>query len=52
MGDFLHEEGVPRLALLIELVHEDLDYRLRAGEAVRVATVWNATPNCGTRPWR
>src|SRR5713101_4662497 len=37
LDDFLAAtSGAERRALLIELVHEDLDYRLKAGEPVRV----------------
>jgi serine/threonine protein kinase len=34
--DYLREAAEDRSALLVELVHADLEYRLRAGEAVRV----------------
>ena len=37
VGDFLQGKGGAALALLIELVHEDLEYRLRAGKPVRAA---------------
>src|SRR5262245_150524 len=36
LEDYLAGEGRERQALLIELVHEDLEYRLKAGEAARV----------------
>jgi hypothetical protein len=36
LEDFLTHTGAERRALLIALVHADLEYRLRSGEAVRV----------------
>jgi hypothetical protein len=38
LDDFLADAQAERRALLIELVHEDLKYRLEAGQAVRVPT--------------
>jgi tetratricopeptide (TPR) repeat protein len=35
LADFLPAGGVERRALLLELVHTDLEYRLKAGEAAR-----------------
>jgi hypothetical protein len=36
LGDYLPASGPERRVLLAELAHEDLDYRLQAGEAARV----------------
>src|SRR5437016_3512404 len=36
IGDFLGTAGEHRLLLLVELVHEDLEYRLKANEPARV----------------
>jgi predicted ATPase len=44
IGAFLQVDGQPRRALLIELVHLDLEFRLKAGEAVRVETYLAAYP--------
>jgi hypothetical protein len=36
LEEYLAQSGPDRRALLIELVHEDLEYRIGAGEAARV----------------
>jgi predicted ATPase len=38
LEDYLRAEGPDRRALLVELVHADLEFRLRAGEPARVET--------------
>src|SRR5262249_32968190 len=43
--DHLHEGVANRAALLIELVHVDLDYRLKAGEPARVESYLAAYPD-------
>src|SRR5262245_40815355 len=42
--DFLHADGPERRALLLELVHADLELRLRAGEPARVETYLRRYP--------
>jgi serine/threonine-protein kinase len=44
LDDFLEGVGAERRALLIELVHADLHYRLKAGEAVRVESYLSRFP--------
>jgi tetratricopeptide (TPR) repeat protein/tRNA A-37 threonylcarbamoyl transferase component Bud32 len=44
LEDFLTYTGAERRALLIELVHEDLEYRLKAGEQVRVESYLERFP--------
>ena len=36
IDEFLQVDGPERLALLVELVHADIEFRLKAGEPVRV----------------
>ena len=36
IDDYLHGEGSEQDALLVELIHVDLEFRLKAGEAARV----------------
>jgi CHASE2 domain-containing sensor protein len=44
LGDYLPADGAQRLTVLIELVHVDLERRLKAGEAVRVETYLKRYP--------
>jgi hypothetical protein len=45
LEDFLGQaDDSDRAVLLAELVHEDLEHRLKAGEAVRVETYWRRHP--------
>jgi tetratricopeptide (TPR) repeat protein len=44
LDDYLHAEPAERLALLIELIHTDLEYRLKRGEAVRVESYLQRHP--------
>src|SRR5690242_20155675 len=36
LDDYLPEDGAVRQAVLVELVHTELEHRLKAGEAARV----------------
>jgi tetratricopeptide (TPR) repeat protein/tRNA A-37 threonylcarbamoyl transferase component Bud32 len=47
LDDFLPEQLEARRALLVELVHTDLEYRLRAGNAARVETYLKHYPKLG-----
>ena len=49
---FLPAEPLQRQAVLIELVHADLEFRLRAGELIRVEEYLEATPSCARPPRR
>jgi WD40 repeat protein/tRNA A-37 threonylcarbamoyl transferase component Bud32 len=50
LGAFLaNHAGAAREALLVELVHEDLDYRLRAGQTARVEAYLARFPELGQR---
>jgi predicted ATPase/predicted Ser/Thr protein kinase len=44
LADFVRADGPERQALLVELAHADLEFRLRAGEAVRVERYLAAYP--------
>ncbi|MFO0842053.1 MAG: protein kinase [Gemmataceae bacterium] len=44
IGDYLRVDGPLRLALLIELVHIDLELRLKAGEPTRIERYLEAHP--------
>src|SRR5262249_4071728 len=44
LADSLHAEGWERRALLTELVHVELEFRLKAGEPTRVETYLAAYP--------
>jgi|GEM_PF-1362952 len=44
VDDFLRREGSERAALLVELIHVDLEFRLRAGEAARVESYLGRYP--------
>ncbi len=44
LRDYLDAPGVDPLALLVELVHADLHYRLRAGEPARVEDYFSRHP--------
>jgi predicted ATPase/tRNA A-37 threonylcarbamoyl transferase component Bud32 len=44
IGDYLHADGPERHALLVELVHVDLEFRLKAGEPARIETYLRAHP--------
>jgi predicted ATPase len=48
LTDFLQGEGGARLALLVELVHVDLEFRLKAGQSVRVEHYLGAYPELAT----
>src|SRR5580658_7525159 len=51
LEDYLSQaEPTERPALLRELVHEDLEYRLKAGEAVRVETYLERYPELHEDP--
>ncbi len=50
LDDYLPEGGPERAALLIELVHEDLEYRVAAGGAARVETYVARYPELATDP--
>lgn len=47
LGDYLDADEPLRRALLIELVHIDLEFRLRAGEPVRAEEYWSRYPELG-----
>ena len=36
VGDYLRGDGAERIALLVELIHADLEFRLKAGQPARV----------------
>ena len=44
IDDFLYGEGSDRFALLVELIHVDLEFRLKAGEAARVESYFERYP--------
>jgi serine/threonine protein kinase len=44
LADFLHTKQVPRRVLLAELIHVDLELRLKAGEDVRVESYLEGYP--------
>src|SRR6185369_16344636 len=44
IDDFLRGEGSAQKALLVELVHVDLEFRLKAGEAARVESYLGRYP--------
>jgi serine/threonine protein kinase len=44
IDDFLCGEGADRLALLVELIHVDLEFRLKSGEAARVESYLDRYP--------
>jgi serine/threonine protein kinase len=44
IDDFLRSEGHEQEALLVELVHVDLEFRLKAGEAARVESYFDRYP--------
>src|SRR5262249_9495087 len=44
IADYLPADPTEREIILIELVHTDLEYRLKAGEAVRVEEYWRQFP--------
>ncbi len=44
IDDFLRGEGSEQVALLVELVHVDLEFRLKAGEAARVESYLSRYP--------
>jgi serine/threonine protein kinase len=44
IDDFLSGEGSERAALLVELIHVDLEFRLKAGEATRVESYLDRYP--------
>jgi tetratricopeptide (TPR) repeat protein len=50
LEDYLAPDEPERLALLIELVHSDLHFRLRAGEAIRVETYLQRYPELECLP--
>src|SRR6516165_8561151 len=50
LDDYLPEGGAHRRVFVIELVHEDLEYRLAAGEAVRVETYLERYPELRDDP--
>src|SRR5689334_6674589 len=50
IADFLRVDGPERRALLIELVHVDLEFRLKAGEPARVEPYLLAYPDLAADP--
>src|SRR5947209_1286769 len=48
LEEYLYEGGTEQSVLLVELVHEDLEYRLRAGEPVRVEDYFQRFPQLRT----
>jgi tetratricopeptide (TPR) repeat protein/tRNA A-37 threonylcarbamoyl transferase component Bud32 len=50
LDDYLADIDGERRALLIELAHEDLDYRLKAGEIARVESYLERYPELGSDP--
>src|SRR5262249_52390548 len=50
IGDYLAEIDGDRQALLIELVHEDLEQRLQAGEGVRGEGYWGGYSGLAASP--
>ncbi len=50
LEDYLTGSGAERRALLVELVHADLHYRLRAGEAARVESYLERYPELQDDP--
>jgi serine/threonine protein kinase len=50
LDDYLHEGAEYRNLLLLELVHGDLEYRLRAGEAARVEDYLRRYPELAREP--
>jgi WD40 repeat protein/tetratricopeptide (TPR) repeat protein len=50
LEDYLHEGGAQRQVLLAELVHEDLEYRLGAGEDVRIEAYLERFPELRNDP--
>src|SRR4051812_38691242 len=47
IGDYLPAANACRRAALVELVHIDLEYRVRAGEALRAADYLDRYPELG-----
>src|SRR4051812_3014221 len=45
IDDFLPEEGSEREALLVELIHADLEFRIKSGEAARVEQYFDRYPH-------
>jgi serine/threonine-protein kinase len=50
LEDYLHEGGAHRQVLLVELAHEDLEYRFGAGEGVRVEAYLERYPELRSDP--
>ena len=44
LTQYLRAEGPPRQALLVELIHVDLEFRFKAGESVRIETYLSVYP--------
>jgi predicted ATPase len=44
---YLHADGPERQALLVELIHVDLEFRLKSGEPIRVETYLDNFPQVG-----
>src|SRR5215204_5745329 len=44
IGDYLRVEGRERRALLVELVHIDLEFRIKSGQATRVESYLSDHP--------
>src|SRR5262245_5082718 len=47
ISDYLRAEGPERRALLLELIHVDLEFRLKAGELTRVEVYLRDYPELG-----
>src|SRR5690349_14906897 len=50
IADYVHGEGPSRLALLIELVHTDLEFRLKSGVEASAADYLHTWPEIATDP--
>src|SRR5271170_6903002 len=50
LADYLAREPVARLALLVELIHVELEYRLKAAESIRVETYLESYPELAAHP--
>ena len=48
LGDYLAADSLHRQTLLVELVHAELEFRLKAGEPARVETYLTAFPDLAT----
>src|SRR4051812_43623001 len=51
VADFLRADGPERRALLVELIHVDLEFRIKRGERVRVESYLAAHPELAADRW-